>query len=186
MKTADLDILIIPGWTNAGPDHWQSRWAKGLKTARRVEQADWDTPQLSDWVANIVAAINEAARPVILVAHSCGVLAIAHAAAQLPIGRVAGAFLVAAPDLASSDIWPAANGGFHPVPMQLLPFPSVLIASANDPHCTMARAAVFAAAWGSTLIEAGDAGHLNTASGHGPWPEGAMRFGWFLKQLPAR
>ena len=31
----------------------------------------------------------------------------------------------------------------------------------------------------------GDAGHLNTASGHGPWPEGSMRFAMFLKTLSA-
>jgi predicted alpha/beta hydrolase family esterase len=26
--------------------------------------------------------------------------------------------------------------------------------------------------WGSTLIDLGNAGHINTESGFGPWPEG--------------
>jgi uncharacterized protein len=185
MKTSDVDILIIPGWTDAGPEHWQTRWVRGLKTARRIEQADWDTPQLNDWVANITAAVAAASRPVVLVAHSCGVTAVAHAAASLPPGKVAGAFLVAAPHLDGSDIWPAVHGGFARVPMTELPFPSMLIASSTDPYCSIDQARVFAAAWRSTLIEAGDAGHLNTASGHGPWPDGALRFGLFLKQLSA-
>jgi uncharacterized protein len=184
MKTADLDILIIPGWTDAGPQHWQTRWAKGLKTSRRVEQADWDT-QCADWVERIVAAVDASTRPVLLVAHSCGVTAVAHAAPKLAAGKVAGAFLVAAPELdpVASDIWPARDGGFVPVPMAPLGFPSVLIASGNDPYCPLDRAKAFALAWGATLVEAGDTGHLNTASGHGPWPEGLMRLGWFLGQL---
>jgi uncharacterized protein len=183
VKIADIDILIIPGWTNSGPDHWQTGWERKLKTARRVEQADWETPMIGDWTGRIIEAVARASRPVILVAHSCGVQAAVHAAHKLPGGMVAGAFLVSAPDLATNDIWPAKQGGFAPVPMSKLPFASVLVASSTDPYCTMERARDFAAAWGSTLIEAGDAGHLNTASGHGPWPEGLMRFGWFLKQL---
>jgi uncharacterized protein len=183
VKIADIDILIIPGWTNAGPDHWQTRWETKLRTARRVEQADWETPMLGDWVGRIIDAVARSTRPVVLVAHSCGVSAAVHAAHKLPAGMVAGAFLVAAPDLEASDIWPARDGGFAPVPQTALPFPSVMIASSTDPYCTPERAGAFAAAWGSTLIDAGDAGHLNSASGHGPWPEGLMRFGWFLKQL---
>jgi uncharacterized protein len=183
VKIADIDILIIPGWTNSGPDHWQTRWEAKLRTARRVEQADWDTPMLGDWVGRIIEEVAKAARPVVLVAHSCGVQAAVHAAHKLPAGMVAGAFLVGAPDPDATDIWPTKHGGFAPMPLVPLPFPSVLVASSNDPYCSLARAREFAATWGSTLIEAGEAGHINTASGHGPWPEGLMQFGWFLKKL---
>ena len=186
MKTSDIDILIIPGWNNSGPDHWQSRWEGKLKTARRVEQADWDTPRASDWVGRIIEEVAMASRPVLLVAHSLGVPAAVHAADKLPPGMVAGAFLVSAPDLEGSEIWPAKHGGFWPMPMTQLPFPSVLVASSSDPYCELDRARQFAAAWGATLIEAGDTGHINTASGHGPWPEGLMRFGGFLKHLGER
>src|SRR5690606_16603888 len=73
MKVKDADILIIPGYTNSGPDHWQTRWENKLSTARRVEQAEWSKPVREDWVANVVQAIEEAVRPVVLVAHSLGI-----------------------------------------------------------------------------------------------------------------
>lgn len=183
MRTSEIDILIVPGWTNSGPDHWQSRWQRHLKTARRIEQADWDKPICADWVANIVAAAHSSTRPAVLVAHSCGVTAVAHAALRLAKTPVAGAFLVAPADLDNSRDWPAAHGGFSPVPMARLPFPSRLIGSSNDAYCSVERAKQFAAAWGSDLSIIANAGHINTASGHGPWPEGLLTFGLFLKSL---
>lgn len=153
MRTSEIDILIVPGWTNSGPDHWQSRWQRHLRTARRVEQAEWDRPQRADWVANIIAATESATRPAVLVAHSCGVTAVVHAAPSLSLQRVAGAFLVAPADLDGTDSWPAAHGGFSLVPMQRLPFPSRLIASSNDPHCSIARAQAFAEAWGLGSVD---------------------------------
>lgn len=183
MRTRDVDILIIPGWTNAGPDHWQSRWERNLPTARRVEQADWDTPRRSDWVDRIVAAHDAATRPIVFVAHSCGVTAVAYAAPRLDPARVAGAFLVAPGDFDGSEHWMARDGGFAPMPMERLPFPSRLIASSDDPHCTIERAQAFADAWGSNFSVVANSGHLNTASGHGPWPEGLLTFGLFLKSL---
>jgi predicted alpha/beta hydrolase family esterase len=183
MRTSDVDILIIPGWTGSGPDHWQSRWERNLKTARRVEQDDWDTPVKDDWVRRIAQAVSETRRPAVLVAHSCGVAAVAHATTLLDGSRVAGAYLVAPADLEGSGLWPETGGGFTPMPLAPLSFPSIVVASSNDPHCSLDRAREFAAAWGSTLLEAGEAGHINTASGHGPWPDGLMRFGLFLSRL---
>ena len=183
MKTSEIDILIVPGWTNAGPDHWQSRWERQLKTARRVEQANWETPLLDDWVGRIIEDVAVSTRPAVIVAHSLGVHAVVHAAHKLPAGMVAGAFLVAAPDLEAGDLPPVTIESFAPADLAMLPFPSVLVASSDDPFCRLDRAREFAAAWGSILVEAGESGHVNTASGQGPWPEGLMRFGWFLKHL---
>jgi len=183
MRTADVDILIVPGWTGSGPDHWQSRWARSLKTAHVVEQDNWDEPVKDDWVARLLQHVDQATQPVVLVAHSCGVAAVVHAAPQLSGRNVAGAYLVAPADLDESDAWPATDGGFTPMPLKPLPFPTAVVASADDPHCSLERAKEFAEAWGSTLIEAGNVGHINTASGHGPWPEGLMRFGLFLSRL---
>ena len=73
--------------------------------------------------------------------------------------------------------------GVVPFSRDPLPFPSLLVASRSDPYCGYDEAGDMALNWGSTLVDAGDVGHLDAASGHGPWPEGAMRFGWFLKQL---
>jgi uncharacterized protein len=191
MRTADADILIIPGWSSSGPDHWQTRWEKSLKTARRVEQADWFNPDRDAWVAHIHTAIAASTRPVILVAHSLGVIATVHALQALPAGLVAGAFLVAPADIENADQWPVTEGqrlnpgdsGFAPVPMAPLHCPSAMVASATDPYCSLERAKAFAGGWGSHLFEAGDVGHINTASGHGPWPDGLMQFGWFLRRV---
>ena len=182
MRVREIDILIVPGWTGSGPDHWQSRWERKLSTARRVEQADWDTPRLSDWVERIVAEVHASPRPPVIVAHSCGVTATVAAAPQIG-GRLVGAFLVAPSDLEGRDLWPATDGGFAPVPMEQLPFPSKLIGSSTDPYCSVERAQELGAAWGSDVSIMAGAGHINTASGHGPWPEGLLTFGMFLKKL---
>jgi predicted alpha/beta hydrolase family esterase len=183
MRTSDCDILIVPGHTNSGPDHWQSRWERQLSTARRVEQRDWDRPTRDEWVRRIVLAVERATRPVVLVAHSLGVVAVAHAAPLLPEGRVRGAFLVGLPDVEPEGFLPAVERAFAPIPRDPLPFPSALVASRTDPTCAYDKAEDIAYAWGSALVDAGDSGHLNTESGHGPWPEGLMRFAGFLKRL---
>ncbi len=191
MRTADAEILIIPGWSGSEEDHWQSRWQRSLKTARRVEQEDWFEPSLDAWRGRIQAAVAEAARPVVLVAHSLGVATTVHAAAALPHERIAGAYLVAPADVDNADKWPITRGydpvhslqGFAPVPRERLPFPSMLVASANDPYCSLKRAKELAGNWGAKVIEAGECAHLNVSSGHGPWPEGLLRFGLFMKEL---
>ncbi|MDX2201592.1 MAG: alpha/beta hydrolase [Hyphomicrobiaceae bacterium] len=183
MRTSDLDILFVPGWGNSGPYHWQSRWQARLKTARRVDLASWDAPVKAEWVARLVAAVGTSTRPVLLVAHSLGVLAVAHAAPLLPAGRVAGAFLVGLPDAETQALPEAIDKAFAPLPRTALPFPSVLVHSATDPYCTPARAVEFAQVWGAEPADAGDAGHINAASGHGPWPEGLLRLATFLRHL---
>ena len=182
MRVRDIDILIVPGWTGAGPDHWQSRWESNLSTARRVVQADWDTPRIGDWVDRIVAAVEAAERPPVIVAHDLGVVATAAAAPRLA-SRLRGAFLVAPSDLEGRDIWPATDGGFAPLPTERLPFPSKLIGSSTDPFCSVERVQQLGLAWGSDVSIIAGAGRIDTSSGHGPWPEGLMTFGLFLKRL---
>ena len=182
MKVKDTDILIIPGYTNSGPDHWQTRWQNRLSTARRVEQAEWTKPVRDDWVKNIARAIDEATRPVVLVAHSLGIPSAIHAAAEA--GKpVAGAFFVAPPDVANAAVRPKHLMTFGPYPRDPLPFPSITVASRNDPFCAFDVAEDIAGAWGSLFIDAGEAGHINAESGHGPWPEGSMTFAAFLSKL---
>jgi uncharacterized protein len=183
MKTSDCDILIVPGYENSDADHWQSRWERQLSTARRIEQESWDAPNRKDWIERIVHEVEQARKPVVLVGHSLGVVAIAHAAPHLPKGKVQGAFLVGLPDVERPDFVPAIDQEFAPIPRDPLPFPSVLVASRTDPHCTYEKAEDVAYAWGSAIVDAGDAGHINTDSGHGPWPEGLLRFAGFLKRL---
>lgn len=185
MKTSDTDILIVPGWSNSGPDHWQSRWEAKLPTARRVEQEDWYKPTRDGWANRIVAAVRAATKPVVIVAHSAGCSAVAHAAEHLKPREVAGAFLVAPASERAKRAIPGMADDFAAIPHKPLPFKSVLIASATDPYCTPDEARALAEAWGSEFVDAGDSGHLNTESGHGPWPDGLLRFAGFMKSLTA-
>jgi predicted alpha/beta hydrolase family esterase len=182
MKVKDADILMVPGYTNSGPDHWQSRWQAKLSTARRVEQAEWSKPVREDWTAAMANAVNEAERPVVIVAHSLGVPTAIQAIPQFR-KPVAGAFLVAPPDVANPKIRPKHLMTFGPYPRGPLPFPSVTIGSRNDVYCAFDVAEDIAAAWGSLFIDAGEAGHINADSGFGPWPEGSMAFAKFLTGL---
>jgi predicted alpha/beta hydrolase family esterase len=181
LRISDFEILIIPGLGGSGPGHWQSRWEAKLSTARRVEQDNWLNPRLEDWTARIIAEVEAAQRPVLLVAHSLGVTAVVHAAPRLPKDVVRGAFLVAPP--ADSVLLEAAGPGFTPLPHAPLPFPSVLVASRTDPYAPYEESEEISYAWGSRLLDAGEAGHINNDSGHGPWPEGLMSLAGFLKQL---
>ena len=183
MRSSDSDILFLPGFTGSGPDHWQTRWASKLSTATRIEQDDWDHPEPDLWTARVVEAIEAATRPVVIVAHSLGVVTLVHAAPRLPAGRVQGAFLVAPADVEEPGLKPEHLAAFAPIPHDPLPFPSILVASRTDPYCSYERAEELGYAWGSVVVDAGEAGHINVESGFGPWPEGLMRFAGFMRQL---
>jgi predicted alpha/beta hydrolase family esterase len=166
-------VLIIPGLSNSGPEHWQSIWAAKHPEYHRVEQEDWETPRRADWVRTLHAAIFSIDGPVVLAGHSSACATVAHFAVEHGNGegRVAAAFLVGPSDVEAPS-YPRGPTGFGPMPLSKLPFRSVVVASTNDPFVTLERAELFAGSWGSRLIQLPNAGHINTASGHGPWPEG--------------
>ncbi|HEX2210842.1 MAG TPA: alpha/beta hydrolase [Longimicrobium sp.] len=169
-------MLIIPGWTNSGPEHWQTLWERSdPHRFHGVEQRDWDTPRRRDWIATLDAAIGAEPAPPVLVAHSLGCIAVAHWAAAHP-RPIAGALLVAPPDVERPDM-PREVRDFAPVPRRPLPFRSILVASDDDEYITMDRAEHFARCWGSELVRAGRAGHINTDAGFGPWPGGERLLG---------
>ena len=182
MRTSDVDIIIVPGLGGGSPDHWYSRWEQKLPTARRVVQADWHNPSLESWTRNLVEAVEAATRPVVLVAHSLGVMTVAHAADRIA-ERIVGAFLVAPPSAAVLHTLDGVDPAFADVPRDALPFPAVLIASRDDSYASYAESSALAEAWHADFVDAGTSGHLNDESGHGPWPEGLMRFAGFLKSL---
>lgn len=183
MRTSDADILIIPGLGGSGPEHWQTRWESKLTTARRIEQSDWNKPHRDEWAHAIVAAVKASSRPVVLVAHSAGVSSVGHAAADLAGLNVAGAFLVSPASERVLHGMPEIPADFARHVRHKLPFRSVLAVSTTDPYCTVDEGQELAGAWGAEFSDAGDAGHINAASGHGPWPEGLMRFAGFLRSL---
>lgn len=182
MKTADTDIIIVPGLGGPHPDHWQSRWGGRLSTARHVEQHDWHVPHPEAWSERIASAVAAATRPAIILAHGLGAIATVWAAPSFVSGVVRGAFLVAPVDVERPELDQHVHA-FSPLPREKLVFPTLLVASRNDPLCAYDRAGDFARSWGAELIDAGEAGRLDSESGHGPWPEGLMRLAGFMKGL---
>lgn len=165
-------VLILPGWQDSGPQHWQSLWEK-RHGFRRVQQHDWMRPLRGDWVARLEETVLECDESAVLVAHSLGcLLAAAWAAHSRNTHRVKGALLVAPPDADREDVREMLPS-WAPVELgSKLPFRSVIVASQDDPFCAFGRARQFATAWGSQFIDYGDSGHINAESGLASWPEG--------------
>lgn len=173
-------ILTVPGLANSGPDHWQTRWEQDRPDCHRVELGMWDRPHRNTWVNQLNLAIHRAAsgsgRPVVLVAHSLGCLAVAWWARYerpAPDHPVIGALLVAPPEV---DFFPLDErlSQFSPTPTEVLPFRSILVASRNDPYMGIHTARQLARAWGSAFADAGEAGHINAESGLGDWAFGQV------------
>jgi predicted alpha/beta hydrolase family esterase len=178
----DCDVLIVPGLWNSGPQHWQSLWESRHPGWMRVQHRDWNNPQRDEWVAELDAAIAACEGAPLLAAHSLGCITIAHWARSGSPLKIAGAFMVAPPDVEAPTCPPEIRD-FDPIPTGRLPFPSILVASSNDPYMTDERARALAAAWGSKLVELGEAGHVTSASGYGEWPEGERMFVDLCAQL---
>jgi predicted alpha/beta hydrolase family esterase len=160
-------IVIIPGWRDSGPGHWQSLWADRIQGAVRVQQDDWISPVRSAWVRSIAQTILAQPGEVVVVAHSLGCIATTHLPPEA-VERIQGALLVAPADPERR----AALADFAPVPYQRLAYRSVLVASSNDPYCPVRLAGAYARAWDSELVRIQDGGHINLESGHGDWPLG--------------
>jgi len=169
MKSSN--VLILPGWQNSGPQHWQSLWEQRHGYVR-VEQHDWDKPLRGDWLARLEEAVLACDEPAVLVAHSLGcILVSAWAARSRHTLRVKSALLVAPGDAERLEIRDQLRT-WSPIDLAALPFPSVLVASRDDPYCDFDRARLFAYAWGSQFMDYGASGHLNAESGLASWPEG--------------
>lgn len=168
-----IETLIVPGLDGSGAGHWQRLWADRDPASDVVEQEDWATPVLSDWLHALEARIVEAPNSVI-VAHSLGCLLVAQLAGRPAASHVAGALLVAPPDMARLARERPDLADFAVASGERLPFASIFVASRNDPYMSWPRAEALAKEWGSALIDLGRAGHINVDSGHGHWPEGPI------------
>lgn len=157
-------LIVVPGLRGSGDAHWQTWLERRFEGALRVEQDDWDAPELDRWAARVAATVAAAGDgPHVLVAHSFGCLATAQALAREPRLDVAEVLLVAPAE-------PARFGLAGRLPSAALPVRSRLFASETDPWMSAASAAAWARRWGSDWLNLGDAGHVNVASGHGPFP----------------
>ncbi|MEO5930371.1 MAG: alpha/beta hydrolase [Candidatus Kapaibacterium sp.] len=166
-----MDLLMVPGLTGSGAGHWQTLWRNANLWWGCVEQRDWDNPEPEEWMKTLDRCVARRNGAVVLVAHSLGCLTVARWAGRYDTSRVAGAVLVAPCD-ADDPGAPAEIKGFSPMAPVRLPFPSLVIASNDDPWISPATAEELARGWGSRMVSIGEAGHINTASGHGEWPEG--------------
>lgn len=164
--------LTVPGIGNSGPQHWQTLWEKEFpEKFTRIQQQVWDAPDCADWIGNIEKEVRRRkTEDVILIAHSLGCAAVAHWAKnfQTPIK---GAFLVAPSDC-EAKTYTFDTAGFSPVPLEKLPFKSLVVASTNDYYVTLERAELFAESWGSEFINIGAKDHINADAGFGEWREG--------------
>jgi uncharacterized protein len=168
---ATTPVLVLPGYGDSGPEHWQSLWETQDGRCRRVVQRDWFAPTLTEWHERLDGAVAACERAPILVAHSLGCVLVAHWARQAR-RAIAGALLVAPADVDMLALVLDAVATFAPVPLETLRFPSIVVASSDDPYVSVERAQSFARAWGSRFVVIEGAGHINTDSGHGDWPEG--------------
>ena len=170
-------VLILPGLFNSGETHWQSQWERQFPDFHRVEQQDWETPIAADWVERLDQEIQASEADVVLVAHSLAVTLITRWAQQYPESRKVRGALLVAPSDTEAPSYPPGTSGFAPMSTQRLPFPTIMVASTDDPYVTQERAEAFSKAWGSELVWLEDAGHINGQTGYGPWPEGLELLG---------
>lgn len=168
-------VLIVPGLRDHVPQHWQTLLAPQLARVATVPPMGREDLDCDARVDAIEHVARRAGGPLVVVAHSGGVITVAHWARETRCD-VRGALLAAPPDF--EEPMPAGYpeledlrlGGWLPVPRGRLPFPSIVAASRNDPLARFGRVAELARGWGSRLVDLGEVGHLNPASGFGPWP----------------
>jgi predicted alpha/beta hydrolase family esterase len=162
-----IRLLIVPGLHDSGEAHWQTDLQRHHRHARRVQQRDWSVPDLEGWSDRLLDTLaSEPGSRWVAVAHSFGCLALARALLRSAPG-IEAAVLVAPAD-------PLKFGVAEWLPCQPLPVPSTLVASRTDPWMPFGSAVNWASVWRSRLVDLGDAGHINVASGHGPWPLGGQ------------
>lgn len=169
-----VTTLILPGLENSGPEHWQTIWEKNNSSFHRVVQNNWDSPHCTEWVQRLNDVIHFYSEKLVLVAHSSACALVAHWSCQAnatEIKKIQGALLVAPSDPEGPN-YPIGPIGFGPVPLNVLPFPSIVVASTDDQYITVDKAKSYASAWHSRLVVLENAGHINSSSGLGNWPQG--------------
>jgi uncharacterized protein len=175
----EATVLIVPGLRDAVVQHWQTLLEARLRAAGRpvasVQPMGREDLDCTRKVAAIERTAQSVEGPIVVVAHSGGCVMLAHWAQQT-MRPVLGALMAAPPDFERPmpagypTLEALRAGGWLPVPRARLPFPSIVAGSRNDPLADYERVAEMARDWGSRLVDLGEVGHLNPASGYGEWP----------------
>ena len=166
-------ILISPGYTNSGLDHWQTHLERSAPRASRVQQVSWDDVDHAAWVEGVQAALDNigTSERIRVVAHSCGAVAVAQWACERPVDPRVDKLVLVAPADVDNPVHLPQIASQAPLPRQVIPYPVVLVSSDNDPHLSSSRAGELAQMWqveAHHVIENG--GHLATDDGYGRWP----------------
>lgn len=178
-----FNYINVPGLGGSGESHWQTYWEKAYPEIIRVQQKDWDHPVCDVWVDQLVETIAKSGdKPIVLIGHSLGCAIIIHAAKTNRLKGIAGAFLVAMPDVERVD-FPKECIGFTPLPRIELPFTALTIASENDPYISSAELKKWAEILGTDFISVGEREHIGTAAKLEYWEEGQRLFKVFLKKI---
>jgi predicted alpha/beta hydrolase family esterase len=165
------NYFIVPGLGGSGPEHWQTYFERTGENFQRIEQKDWNSPDIDEWTETIEKTIsNYDPQTVVLVGHSLGCLTIASWASRYN-RKIKAALLVAPPD-AELIQKKLETMLFDKFSTQKINFRTILVASTNDPWATIDRAKYYADKWGSQFINIGAAGHINDLSGHYDWNQG--------------
>lgn len=173
----DVTVLFVPGLRDHVEDHWQTHAARAIPGSVTVEPLTRDRLSRAARVAALDAALNSIEGDVVMAAHSAGCLMVAHWS-EKPTRAVRGAVLATPADVENPlpAGYPTSEeleaGGWCPIPRPILPFPTIVVASRNDPLASFGRVEGLAQDWGAMFHDGGAVGHLNPPAGFGPWPEG--------------
>ena len=174
-------LITLSGYSGSGPDHWLSLWEASHPDIRKFIPDSWDSPDLANWIETLEMNVKGCPESPVIIAHSLSCLLVAHWAKHSQ-QKIAGAFLVAAPDPDGTQ-FPQQAASFKKVPNSPLPFPSLLIASSNDPYGTLDYQRQRADQWQAELVELGPVGHINDQSDLRDWPHGQALLKNFITSL---
>lgn len=174
--------VFVAGYENSINGHWQELWYQKTENSYWVEQEDWNNPNCEKWVEALNNVIQSIDGAILLITHSLGGSTVVEWSKKYKADNILGAFLVAIPDVQDKDL-PDTISGYHSPPLEKLPFPSLALASTNDPYSDIERTKYYTDKWGCDLIIIGDKGHINNDSNIGEWPEGKALLEKFIASL---
>ena len=172
-----IHTVIVPGVGGSEHDPWQSWLQRQLKSCSRVQQQDWNKPVLHEWIEQFVKTVQAIQEPIQIVAHSFGCLTTVAALAQHPElnQKIKNLVLVAPANPArfgDDGFARESQNDYQQYFQQLkLQVPTQMIISENDPWLNFQDALQLAKAWKIRPKNLGQVGHINVASGFGPFPE---------------